>query len=95
MEVSAAIIVALAFALSPYILILGVALLLVTGVPKLPPFLRPVLPGPLIQVCSLSKPLLWNVTEGYNSWGNHQGLFVAIDSGTVLIHACLLVKLFS
>ena len=46
------IIVSLAFALSPYILILGAVLLLVTGVPKLPPFLRPMLPGPLLEVCS-------------------------------------------
>ena len=49
-ETSAVIIVALAFALSPYILVLGAVLVLVTGVPSLPPFLRPVVPAPVLEV---------------------------------------------
>ena len=49
------IIVALAFALSPYILILGAVLLLVTGVPTLPPFLRPVVPAPVLEVRLVSQ----------------------------------------
>jgi hypothetical protein len=48
--VSAAIIVVLAVALSPYILIGLVALLLVVGVPNLPPFLQPLVPAPIVQV---------------------------------------------
>lgn len=49
-ESSAAIIVVLAIALSPYILVLLLVLLLVVGVPSLPPFLRPLLPQPIVQV---------------------------------------------
>ncbi|BDA45065.1 hypothetical protein COCOBI_06-5450 [Coccomyxa sp. Obi] len=49
-EASVAIIIALAFALSPYLLIGLVVLFLVVGVPNMPPFLRPLLPGPVIQV---------------------------------------------
>jgi hypothetical protein len=50
--VSAVILLALAFALSPYILLFGLALLLIYGVPALPPFLRPLIPAPLVQVCA-------------------------------------------
>ena len=47
--VSALILLALTFALSPYILLFGLALLLIYGVPVLPPFLRPIIPAPLVQ----------------------------------------------
>ncbi|KAK9907977.1 hypothetical protein WJX75_000941 [Coccomyxa subellipsoidea] len=49
-ESSAAIIIALAIILSPYLLIALVVLFLIVGVPNLPSFLRPLLPAPVVQV---------------------------------------------
>lgn len=49
-ESSAAIIIALAIILSPYLLIALVVLILIVGVPNLPSFLRPLLPAPVVQV---------------------------------------------
>lgn len=57
-EASVAIIIVLAFALSPYLLIGLVVLFLVVGVPNLPPFLRPLLPGPVIQASSSPRCFL-------------------------------------
>ena len=48
--VSGIILVGLAFALSPYLLLFGLVALLVWGVPAVPSFLQPVVPAPILQV---------------------------------------------
>ncbi|CAL8469189.1 g8730 [Coccomyxa elongata] len=72
-EASIAIIIALAFALSPYLLIGLVVLFLVVGVPNLPPFLRPLLPGPVIQVQKQASDFQQAVQGPMRAFGQRVG----------------------
>ena len=77
MEASVAIIIALAFALSPYLLIALLVLFLVVGVPNLPPFLRPLLPGPVIQA-SLSSHCCLRFTSVKLAVDSRQHMFAVM-----------------
>lgn len=70
---SAVILVASSLLLSPYILVAGIAVVLVTGTKVLPGFMRPALPGPVseVRVADLLPTFAFQPTsEGMNCLTN-------------------------